>query len=362
MKIQLTATNLASFIDSLDKHSIYEYPNSQTRTQIKIIDVCMPEGPITIKRRNPNKGESFEDAKALTISSKMLWRLASAIKLNHPVNIDRIFGASYNTRSALEALLLHTECFYLCYPGRLEKIGPNTEVKTGHKHIIFDVEHPHKLGVIVERAVNDMVLTEIDREVRFDSLLLNSKPSKKVDVDLNRRHAQIQVLLIKAAASMGLITWVASNDHSIQYNGQRLIEMDEVMKDMDSTPALQGYSKAPEAGRLIDCIWFTKDGKKIPAILEIEHSTGVTSGLTRMKNFMLEAPDLRDMTYIIVAPDEIREQVFRKSSQPQFSEMNVKYLSYSAVEDLYLLSQRKIQGIDNIKFFHTFLESIVTPT
>lgn len=360
MAIQLNATNIAHFINSLDKNSIYEYPNSKTRTQIKIVDVCMPEGPITIKRRNPSKGESFDGAKAQTISSKMLWRLASAIKSDHPVNIDRIFGASYNTRSALEALLLHTECFYLCYPGRLEKIGPNTEVKTGHKHIIFDLENPHKQGVIVEKEINNMVVTEIEREVRFDSLLLNSTSNNKIDVDLSRRHAQIQVLLIKAAASMGLITWVASNDHSIQYNGQRLIEMDEVMKDMDSTPALQGYQKAPEAGKLIDCIWFTKDGKKIPAILEIEHSTGVTSGLTRMKNFMLEAPDLRDMTYIIVAPDEIRHQVFKKASLPQFNGMNVKYLSYSAVEDLYLLSQRKIQGIDNVKFFHTFLEDIDT--
>jgi len=360
MNVQLTATNLASFIDSLDKNVIYEYPNAKTRTRIQIVDVRMPEGPITIKRCDPSKMQSFDDAKAQTISSKMLWRLASAIKLDHPVNIDRVFGASYNTRSALEALLLHTECFYLCYPGRLERIGPNTEVKVGHKHIIYDINTPHKSGVIIERKINDMVLTEIDREVRFDSLLLNSTSSKKIDVDLERRHAQIQVLLIKAAASMGLISWVASNDHSIKYNGIRLIEMDEVMKEMDSTPALQGYPKAPKEGRLIDCIWFTKDGKKIPAILEIEHSTGVTSGLTRMKNFMLEAPDLRDMTYIIVAPDEIREQVFKKSSQAQFSEMNVQYLSYSAVEDLYLLSQRNIQGIDNIKFFHTFLENIST--
>ena len=319
----------------------------------------MPEGPITIKRCDPSKGGSFDDAKAQTISSKMLWRLASALKINHPVNIDRVFGASYNTRSALEALLLHTEFFYLCYPGRLERIGPNTEVKVGHKHIIFDMDNPSKKGVIVEKKINDMVVTEIDREVRFDSLLLDSKARKKADIDLERRHAQIQVLLIKAAASMGLTSWVASNDHSIKYNGQRLIEMDEVMKSMDTTPALQGYSKAPDAGKLIDCIWFTKDGKKIPAILEIEHSTGVTSGLNRMKKFMLEAPDLRDMTYIIVAPDEIREQVFRKSAQPQFSDMNVKYLSYSAVEDLYLLSLRKIQGIDNIKFFHTFLEDVI---
>lgn len=356
--MQLSAANLAKQIDSLNKSYAYDYPNSKTQTKIMITRVVLPEGPIYIKRYNPTKGEGPADAKVQTISSKMLWRLASSLVPSKPVNIDRIFGASYNTRSALEALLLHTPDFYVCYPGRLERIGPVTEVKEGHKHIVFEPDNPHAQGVIETLEVNNMVISEIDREVFFDNLLLKDNPKNKVDAAEARRHAQIQILLVKAAESMGLKSWVAKNDHSITYNEQKLIEMDSVIKNLSRVTALQGYLNAGPAGELIDCIWFSEDERKIPAIIEIEHSTGVTSGLTRMKGFMQEAPELKNMTYIIAAPDEIRDQVIRKSSAPQFKDMDIQFLPYSAVEDMYLLSKRNIKGIDNTKFFHTFLESV----
>jgi type II restriction enzyme len=360
IKVSVSASNIACAVNSLNKNVIYDYPNPKTTTKIKIVNVKMPEGPITIKRCDPNKGENFEGKKEQTISSKMLWRLASAIKPGHPINIDRVFGASYNTRSALEALLLHTEFYYQCYPGRLERTGELSEVKHGHKHLLFCPDEPHQNGVIGIKEVNDMVITDVEREFRIDSLLLSeaSTNTNEIDVKINRRHAQIQVLLIKCAERMGLKTWIAKNDQSIQYNGQRLIEMDSVINKLSDATALQGYHEAVPAGELIDVIWFSDDCKKIPAIIEIEHSTGVTSGLNRMKGFMKEAPELAHMTYIIAAPDEIREQVFQKAAKPQFSDMNIKYLPYSAIEDLYLLCERNLKGIDNIKFFHTFLENV----
>lgn len=357
--IQLTASNLASAINSLSKDAIYDYPTKDTRTKIIVVGVTLPEGPIQIKRWNPTKGESPTKAKVDNISTPMLWRLASALKPNKPINVDRVYGGSYNTRSALEALLLHTPQFYLCYPGRLEKVGPSTKVKEGHKHLIFCPDTPHEQGRIHIKEVEDMVISEVDREVIFDGLELGIKKSQnKVDVENQRRHAQIQILLVKAAESMGLKSWVARNDHSIQYDGQKLIEMSSVISDLPSCAALRGYRDAAPAGELIDCIWFSQDGQKIPAVIEIEHSTGVTSGLTRMKGFMQVAPELAHMTYVITAPDEIREQVIRKVNVPQFKGMNVKYLPYSAVEELYLLSRRKLTGIDEITFFHTFLEDV----
>ncbi|MGR5195797.1 hypothetical protein ACPV4H_18060 [Vibrio rotiferianus] len=358
MELQLTASNLAHAIDSLDKSRVYDYPNAKTQTKMLISHVVKPEGPIHIKRFNPAKGESVEDAKEQTISSKMLWRLASSISPSKPVNIDRVFGASYNTRSALEALLLHTPNFYICYPGRLEKIGDQTEVKEGHKHIVFDPHNPTPIGEIHTKEVNNMVISEVDREVFFDALLIKDNYSDKVEAAEARRHAQIQILLIKAAESMGLKSWVAKNDHSISYNNQKLIEMDSVIKDLKKVRALQGYTNAAPAGELIDLLWFSEDEKKIPAIIEIEHSTGVTSGLTRMKGFMQEAPELSHMTYIIAAPDEIRDQVVKKASAPQFKDMDVRFLPYSAVEDMYLICKRNLCGIDSIKFFHTFLTKI----
>ncbi|WP_133471300.1 restriction endonuclease [Paraglaciecola marina] len=353
---KVTASNLAKAIDGLDKSVAYDYPHEKTHTKIKVVDVKRGEGPVTIKRWNPLKG-SYENAKIVTISVQALWRMANAIEPGRPINVDRVFGASYNSRSALEALLLHTEFFYLCYPGRLEKMGENTKVKTGHKHLIYLPDEPHKKGVITELEKSEIVVTQVDRELHFDALHLTEGTNRdKAKVEIDRRHAQIQLMLIKIAESFGLHSWVARNDQGIKYNGQSFIEMNSVVKKLVDAAALQGYRKAATAGDLIDLIWLSKDGKKIPAVIEIEHSTGVTSGLTRMKSFKTEAPELAHMTYIIAAPDEIRSQVVRKSLDPQFQDMDIKYLSYSSIEDMYLLSRRKIQGIDNIKFLHTFLE------
>jgi type II restriction enzyme len=66
----------------------------------------------------------------------MIWRLANAIRQNQPINVDRILGASYNTRSVLEALIAHTPQFHFCYPGRIESVNSNEAVKKGHKHLI----------------------------------------------------------------------------------------------------------------------------------------------------------------------------------------------------------------------------------
>ena len=42
-------------------------------------------------------------------------RVSNAINPGEPFNIDRILGASYNTRSVLETLIALTPEFYYCY-------------------------------------------------------------------------------------------------------------------------------------------------------------------------------------------------------------------------------------------------------
>lgn len=355
----ITASNITQEINSLDKNVLYDYPNPRTSTKIQIISVKLPEGPIKIKRYDPEKGQCLDDATVNTISVEMVWRLAGAIKPSHPVNIDRVFGASYNTRSALEALLLHTPQYYICYPGRLEKIGNKTKIKNGHKHIIYKPDAPHAKGIWEKLDVENMVISEVDRELHFDSLSHDLVKEKDLGIDIARRHAQIQMLLIESGAYMGLYSSIDKNDQSIVYKGKRFIEHEYVKNDLTKVLALHSYPDASEAGKHIDCIWFTEDEKKIPAIFEIEHSTGVLSGLNRMMRFKQEAPDFAHMTYIIVADDDDRAEVIRKANHPQFADLKVKFLPYSAVEDLYLLSLRGIKGINNIEFIHTFLEEIV---
>ena len=136
--------------------------------------------------------------------------MANAIEPGRPINVDRVFGASYNSRSAFEALLLHTEFFYLCYPGRLEKMGDKTKVKGGHKHLIYLPDQPHEKGVITELDRTDVVVSQVDRELYFDALHLIEEHTKdKAKIEIDRRHAQIQLMLIKIGEAFGLKSWVA---------------------------------------------------------------------------------------------------------------------------------------------------------
>ncbi|HIF9436300.1 TPA: hypothetical protein ACX6SL_000399 [Photobacterium damselae] len=351
--MEYTPSNLVKAISGLRRDIFYEYPTKTTKSRIKIIDVTMPEGPIVIQRITADS--SITD---ISLSVDMIQRLAYAIQENRPINVDRVFGGSYNTRSALETLLLHTEYFYLCYPGRIQYDGNGVQRKKGHKHIIYCPDTPHKKGVIEEFKDGNMCILEAHREIQIDALISNKPLLTGEEADIQREHEQMQVLLVKCAEALGLNVWVAKNDQGINYNGKAIIELDCVIKKLEQTKPLQAYPQAAKAGELIDCIWFDKEGYNIPAIIEIEHSTGVTSGLTRMKGFRDVAPRLQDMTYIIAAPDDkYRNKIYKKSNEPQFKELNIKYLPYSAIIDLYHLTRRKMCGIDNIKFLHTFLEN-----
>ena len=116
MNMRLTASDIVQAIGNLPKGRAYNYLSSSTKTKIEIVDIVRPEGPIKIKRYNPSKGGTPKSAKSETISPQMISRVANAISPGMPINIDRILGASYNTRSALEALLAHTPQFKYCYP------------------------------------------------------------------------------------------------------------------------------------------------------------------------------------------------------------------------------------------------------
>lgn len=120
---------------------------------------------------------------------------------------------------------------------------------------------------------------------------------------------------------------------------------------------MTAYDDAIQAALLIDCIWF-KNGKLMPAVMEVEHSTGVTSGLSRMKNFKDKFPPF-PARYLIVAPDEDRDKVIKEANKPQFGDLDTKYFTYSTVEELYALCQRrKLKGV-TVEFLDCFMEPIL---
>ncbi|MEG1559983.1 MAG: restriction endonuclease [Clostridia bacterium] len=355
---KITGYNLVSYINQLPKGVDYNYINPSTKGLIRIVDVALPEGPITIRRWTPSEGETFETSKNQTISTEMIWRVANALFEGQPINIDRVLAGSYNTRSVLESLIAHTPQFYYCYPGRVFDIAGHTSVEHGHKHLLWMPSESHANGVLLARDT-DVAISEIPTSAAvYDALSLpDTLDLQGMDIEVARRHTQIQIALYLIGLQLGYRTWIAQNDKGIRYQNKPLIEQAGIVRTLQSENLVSPYDGAVNAGLFIDCIWF-KNGRLMPAVMEVEHTTGVTSGLTRMLNFYNRIPPIQTR-YVIVAPDEDRDHIVSEANKPMFRALNTRYFPYSSVEELYVISQRrKLRGITE-EFLDCYMESVV---
>lgn len=270
--MKLTASNLVSALGQLPRDRIYNYVNPATKGNIEIVHLTYPEGPITIKRYNPAKGQSSLTAAEESISAQMIWRIANAFTPGQPVNFDRVLGASYNTRSVLEALISHTPQFYYCYPGRVETLNSSGQIKKGHKHLIWCPDRPHEPGVMC-CAETEIVISEVpNAEVIYEAVTLpDNLLSGEIDIDVQRRHSQMQIALIMIGKQLGYRTWVAQNDRGVIYNNQRIGEMEGVIASLRNERLIAMFEEAFKVALLIDCIWF-KNAKLMPAVIEVEHT------------------------------------------------------------------------------------------
>lgn len=337
--MRLTPSNIVKAIDKLSKDQWFEYVSDKTTTKVKVVRVTKPEGPIIIKRYDPSKMGQAE-AKEASISAQMLWRIANAFQENSPINFDRVLGASYNTRSALEALMAHTPEFYWCTPGRIELAESTQEIKPGHKHIIWRPSTPHRNGVL-EKFETDLIISEIpSSNAVYEALSVPNTTGQGIaDINVQRRHLQIQIALVSIGHQLGFRTWVARNDQGITYGNKKVGELDGIVINLEQENLLKSWSEAIKAALHIDCIWF-KNGKFMPAVMEVEHSTGVVTGLARMKRLKDQLPSFQTR-WVIVAPDEDRNKVIREANEPQFQDLQTMFFPYSAVDELYALCQKR---------------------
>lgn len=358
--MRVTPQNLAKAVNNLPKDQWFDYIGEKSTGKVKVVEVVLPNGPVKIQRYNllPKKQSAPDTIKKITtISYQMLLRVANAIQPGVPINIDRVLGASYNTRSALETLLAYTPEFYWCLPGRIEMDNSTSSIKRGHKHIIWRPENPHN-NAISEKFDTDLVISEIPTvNAVYEALTLPETSHDDVDIDVARRHLQIQIALIMIGRQLGYRTWIAHNDKGFKYGDKKIGELEGIVQDLRREKLLMSFEDAISAGYLIDVIWFNGD-RSMPAVIEVEHSTGVTSGLTRMKNFQDRIPQF-PTRWVIVAADEDREKVYKEANKPQFKSLNVKFMPYSAVEELYSLLQRRHVNASSVNetFLNHYMES-----
>jgi type II restriction enzyme len=354
--VRLTPELLVRAISELRRDHDYAYVDPSNHGRIQIVEVRMPCGPIVIRRYNPSKGQTPNSAPRVTISANMLARVANGTATGVPLNVDRILGASYNTRSVLEALLANTPQFYVCHPGRIQVSESTSDIQPGHKHLLWQPDQPHAPGT-VHTLDTEFVISELPSiNAVYEALVLPDDDGRPaLPEGFNRRHAQIQVALVMIGEALGMRPFVAKNDQSIRYKDMKLGERPLVVADLSGVPLLSPYAEAIRAGSLIDCIWF-RNGRFMPAVFEVEHTTGITSGLTRMLGFKERAPNIQSR-YVIAAPDEDRVKVMSELVKPQFQSLSPAFLPYSAVEELHgLVQHRELRSRVNDEFIEAFLE------
>lgn len=353
--IRVTASDLVSAIAELPRDREYRYVNPSNPSRIRIDSIERPEGPVWIRRYNPEKGQGPSTARRSSLSIPMLWRVANAIGEGKPFNIDRVLAASYSTRSVLEALLAYSPQFHVCHPKRIEMTESTQTIKEGHKHLLWLPDRPHTVGV-VSTLETEIVIAEHTVETVYEAIGLPDGIREGMGIEIARRHAQIQVALIQIANNLGCKSYVARNDQGILYDNRPLGTLDGVITDLGRQEIFAGFPQAVTAGAYIDCVWF-RNSRHMPAVMEIEHSTGVTSGLARMQSFKDQMPALTTR-YVVVAPDEDRAAVIDKGGEPQFRSLRPHYFPYSAVEELHWITTRRRARVCGEDFLDSFLEPI----
>jgi type II restriction enzyme len=347
---KLEVRDLVKAIAELGTKRTYEYFSG--RNTLRVIEIASPEGPISFVRGESETRASISINKLVTAASVF------SSRPNYPIHFDRLYDAVGNDRSALETLLAHTPHFFICYP---QRTNPYTGVtsRSPRKHLMWCPEKAHPLGEM-EEADYDQVITDFELEVNFGDISITQEMlgQEFETIEAKRTHTQIQIALVEIGRALDCKTWIAANDRSIPVKNATLGSLLGVIQSLDEVDLL--YNAAlKRAASLIDCIWLSQQLDFISAVIEVEHSTGVMSGLERMlslKNLIRNFSS----NFIIVAPDDQRNKVIKEATKSHFRELNAKFLPYSNIRVLYgLIQHYSLSRVVNYSFINPFLESIV---
>lgn len=351
----LKVADIIKQIEELGTQKSYDYPTKKEK--IKVTEINIPEGPISFLRWDSRKSEATASHGRISINQLTLISLVFSRRPNHPVNFDRLFSGGGNSRSALEALLAQTPNFFICYPQKTNPYTGNMENKL--KHIMWCPEDKHPLGTIATKDYKQLI-SEVELDIDFGNIGItpNMLGEEFESIETKRVHTQMQVALVRIGNALNFKTWVAKNDRSIPVENTYLGNLDGVIQSLDDVNILYD-SESKKIAALIDCVWFSKDFKYIQAALEIEHSTGVTSGLTRMLKFKSAIPGVT-MSCVVVGPNDVRSKVVSEANSDAFRTLQARYMAYSTVRDLYGIIQRyRLSNVVERTFIEPFMEKVV---
>lgn len=142
----------------------------------------------------------------------------------------------------------------------------------------------------------------------------------------DRTHTEVQGWLRDLGHALGFNVWVAANDRGRSLGSGCLGD-----GCLDTLPASIAGAPGADAVRLIDVLWLAKGGERIVAAFEVEHTTSIYSGIVRMLDLALGAPEQTVTGLFLVAPDEREHEVRAQLNRPAFrrvADLHVRYLPY----------------------------------
>ena len=329
------------------------YPSG--KGECMIINIQLPEGPIVFKRRSDSTQWAL--LKEEHISSAMVWRVVNALNTKIPIQIDRVLGASYNSRSVLETLIACCPNFFICRPNRYTIIGGQVQICKGHKHLLWKPDEAHEAPCPSMLDVRGYITEVPSVDIYCDAINVSTPAQKTVetiDPEIRRMHSQMQVALCEGAKWFEMRPWIAVEDHGIQYQGKNILQFPNIVNDLHKERVISNFPDAIKVAKHVDCLWFNGG---MPFAFEVEHSTGVTSGLTRM-NALRTQMEFSRTDYVIVADDNARNDVLKKASDPQFDRMDLWYMPYSAVSEMHAFTIRHRNRGVNRDFMKSFMEQL----
>jgi hypothetical protein len=93
-------------------------------------------------------------------------------------------------------------------------------------------------------------------------------------------HTEMQWGLLKLGSDMGLDVWVARNDRSKEWAGNRFSDLPRLRQELPH----QFDEATNRTVELIDVLWL--DGNAIVAAFEVESTASIYSGLVRMADLL----------------------------------------------------------------------------
>lgn len=179
---------------------------------------------------------------------------------------------------------------------------------------------PPRDGNEASRAVWEADLQKVREEGATAAKLLRRSEEEE------RSHTEIQGWLRDLGRALGFDVWIASNDSN-------RVLLDGRLGDgcLDALPTPIGSAPGADAVRLIDVIWLQRGTAQVVAAFEVEHTTSIYSGIVRLLDLAIGAPEQAVKGLFLVAPDdreaEVREQLLRPAFR-HIAHLQMRFLPY----------------------------------